>query len=83
MQGTTTHGFYMFVLDCVSVTSFLRHLYCNMQLHVGWHGWQLRASKLCWLKKMYTYFQLFDKKESGEEAEDTKGLNETKKVVEG
>jgi hypothetical protein len=32
---------------------------------------------------MYTYFQLFDKKESGEEAEDTKGLNETKKVVEG
>jgi hypothetical protein len=53
-----------------------------MQLHVGLHGWQLKASELCFLKKKKYIFSPFDRK-SGEGDKDTKGLNETKTVVEG
>jgi len=78
----TKHNLYVLVLDCVSLTSFWRRLYSNMQLQVGWHGWQLKVSKLCWLQKIYIYLHPCDRK-GGEGAEDTKGLNETKTVVEG
>jgi len=71
----TKHNLYTFVLDCLSVTSFLRHLYCNVQLHVGWHGWQLKASKLCWLKKMYTNFHTFDQKKKKKAGNEQKKKN--------
>jgi hypothetical protein len=54
-----------------------------VQLRVDLHGWQFKASKLCWLKKKEIYIISPFYRKSGEGDKDTKGLSETKTVVEG
>jgi hypothetical protein len=54
-----------------------------VQLCVDLHGWQFKASKLCWLKKIEIYIISLFHRKSGEGDKDTKGLSETKAVVKG